>query len=144
MKKNNKKGFTLLEVLLSIIIVGMVLVCVIILNNASTEASRVSKFNANVYTQINNLLNEFSVAPDEIIYDARVDYPIYYSEDFSAKIDVPSENVYYIQVEGTRTSRIHANIYEVTLTIHTPSDGEEGCYTLYGYSEFTRVCRMGV
>ena len=39
MKKNNKKGFTLLEVLVSIIIVGIVLTCVVILTNASTEAS---------------------------------------------------------------------------------------------------------
>ena len=80
MKKNNKKGFTLLEVLVSIIIVGIVLTCVVILTNASTEASSKSRLNNNISFKIEGILDEFSVDPTSV-REGR----IYYDELFTTK-----------------------------------------------------------
>ena len=87
MKKNNKKGFTLLEVLVSIIIVGIVLTCVVILTNASTEASSKSRLNNNISFKIEGILDEFSVDPTSV-REGRIYFSITIRKDILSYEDI--------------------------------------------------------
>ena len=131
MKKNNKKGFTLLEVLVSIIIVGIVLTCVVILTNASTEASSKSRLNNNISFKIEGILDEFSVYPTSV-REGR----IYYDELFTTKT---SDNTnYYIEVQIKSKSSSHYDIYTISMVPYVESEK----YVLFGYESFQRTVRV--
>ena len=128
MKKNNKKGFTLLEVLVSIIIVGIVLTCVVILTNASTEASSKSRLNNNISFKIEGILDEFSVDPTSV-REGR----IYYDELFT------SDNTnYYIEIQMKSKSSSHYDIYTISMVPYVESEK----YVLFGYESFQRTVRV--
>ena len=131
MKKNNKKGFTLLEVLVSIIIVGIVLTCVVILTNASTEASSKSRLNNNISFKIEGILDEFSVDPTSV-REGR----IYYDELFTTKT---SDNTnYYIEIQIKSNSSSHYDIYTISMVPYVESEK----YVLFGYESFQRKVRV--
>ena len=125
MKKNNKKGFTLLEVLVSIIIVGIVLTCVVILTNASTEASSKSRLNNNISFKIEGILDEFSVDPTSV-REGR----IYYDELFTTN--------YYIEIQIKSKSSSHYDIYTISMVPYVESEK----YVLFGYESFQRTVRV--
>ena len=131
MKKNNKKGFTLLEVLVSIIIVGIVLTCVVILTNASTEASSKSRLNNNISFKIEGILDEFSVDPTSVREER-----IYYDELFTTKT---SDNTnYYIEIQMESKSSSHYDIYTISMVPYVESEK----YVLFGYESFQRTVRV--
>ncbi|MGN1295134.1 MAG: type II secretion system protein [Bacilli bacterium] len=131
MKKNNKKGFTLLEVLVSIIIIGIVLTCVVILTNASTEASSKSRLNNNISFKIEGLLDEFSVDPTSVSQGR-----LYYDELFTTNTNENTD--YYIEIQIDTSSKSHYDVYTISMVPYVENEK----YVLFGYESFQRTVRI--
>lgn len=130
MKRN--KGFTISEVMVSIVILGVIGVCIINLFAYKVRIDRKSARNVKISNTVTAVFNSFSSMPDTFTTKSL------YSEGFVNNNDVWT-NTYYIENENKNnylnlTYKDEGNYYILTVEVY--ADGE--LYELNGESSYER------
>lgn len=130
MKRN--KGFTISEVMVSIVILGVIGVCIINLFAYKVRIDRKSARNVKISNTVTAVFNSFSSMPDTFTTKSL------YSEGF-VNNDGVCTNTYYIENENKNnylnlTYKDEGNYYILTVEVY--ADGE--LYELNGVSSYER------
>lgn len=127
MKKN---GFTLTEVIVSLVIIGMVitLLTVIFANHFQIEQKNLARTNA--FKQVEHVMAEFTVDP--IDFENEV---IYFDSSYLVKSG--AETGYYLTINYTVDTDISPNVtlYNLEVVIHN----RDSVWSYNGHSSFLRT-----